>query len=272
MLSTFSYDLLSGCKVLFTKVQVGDANESCCATVTKRSVRKLSLCHDCEITWLAAFQQRQKPASFPWLPYRERSKQGDECLGWSVAHGSIWTVQYRNGQKQREGRGREGRESPECKAMFRRNVLPPVLSCNWTGNSPESCLTQAEREGGCVENKMDLEEGDGWRTGNIAQVTRDNCSRLQNLKLCIPSSIGWYDDMWYTARRYTFFRCHRFCSEISYRGPFHVNVFGWAVWGHRKLRLQINEQDCTVAILDFYWISFSISASMWKSTFIFSVI
>lgn len=100
------------------------------------------------------------------------------------------TVQYRNGQKQREGRGREGRESPECKAMFRRNVLPPVLSCNWTGNSPESCLTQAEREGGCVENKMDLEEGDGWRTGNIAQVTRDNCSCLQNLKLCIPSSIG----------------------------------------------------------------------------------
>lgn len=52
--------------------------------------------------------------------------------------------------KERAERWRHGRESLECKAMFSRNVLPPVLSCNVTGKSPESCLTdtQRRREGG----------------------------------------------------------------------------------------------------------------------------
>lgn len=61
-----------------------------------------------------------------------------------------WTETKREGRWREGERGREGRESPECKAMFSRNVLPPVLSCNLTGNSPESCLTETQggTEGG----------------------------------------------------------------------------------------------------------------------------
>lgn len=59
------------------------------------------------------------------------------------------------------GKERQGRESPECKAMFGRNVRPPVRSCNLAGNSPENCLTdggrESEREPG--ESKMDMVRG-----------------------------------------------------------------------------------------------------------------
>lgn len=122
---------------------------------------KLSLCHESNAR-PAAHTHTQKSIFFPQLPTKKRSK-AKSVLDGSVAYRSSWMLRYSNGHKQREGkRGKDGRESPECKAMFSRNVLPPVLSCNLTGNSPASCLT-AERglkeEGGrerCVENKMDL--------------------------------------------------------------------------------------------------------------------
>lgn len=55
----------------------------------------------------------------------------------SVARG--WRNARTDGRR-RASEAEEGRESPECKAMFGRNVQPPVHSCNWTGSSPESCL------------------------------------------------------------------------------------------------------------------------------------
>lgn len=136
---------------LYKKMQVGIVNESRRATVTKGACE--NLCHECKITHGSLrFSTKQNLHPFRDHQTKRRSKtrrrmpRVDEQPN---AHG--WTLQHRNGQKQREGRGgeteRQGRESPECKAMFSRNVLPPVLSCNLTGNSPESCLTQAAREG-----------------------------------------------------------------------------------------------------------------------------
>lgn len=68
-----------------------------------------------------------------------------------------WTKTKR-GQEEKE---RQGRESPECKAMFGRNVRPPVRACNLTGNSPENCLTDAgrEKEGEGGGSKMDSARG-----------------------------------------------------------------------------------------------------------------
>lgn len=67
-----------------------------------------------------------------------------------------------DGASERASGAEEGRESPECKAMFGRNVQPPVHSCNSTGSGPESCLPRrggAEDvvEGGDEGNKMDVE-------------------------------------------------------------------------------------------------------------------
>lgn len=42
---------------------------------------------------------------------------------------------------------RQGREFPECKAVFGWNAQPPVRSCKLTGNRPKSCPTQMERAG-----------------------------------------------------------------------------------------------------------------------------
>lgn len=62
---------------------------------------------------------------------------------------------------ERASEAEEGRESPECKAMFGRNVQPPVHSCNSTGSGPESCLPGRGGwgVGGCGDegNKMDVE-------------------------------------------------------------------------------------------------------------------
>lgn len=103
-------------------------------------------------------------------PFRDHQTKATDG---SVAQGSSWTLQYRNGQKQRQGRKKEGererqgRESPECKAMFSRNVLPPVLSCNLTGNSPESCLTETRRgrEGGRKSDGFGEREMGGGQEG-----------------------------------------------------------------------------------------------------------
>lgn len=62
-----------------------------------------------------------------------------------------WTQTKREKRGERQREERQGRESPECKAMYSRNVLPPVLSCNSTGRCPECCLTG--QEGG---REMDL--------------------------------------------------------------------------------------------------------------------
>lgn len=112
--------------------------------------------------WSVAFQHQQS-IIFSEPQTKRGGKQGQDKDG-SVANGSrSWTLQFRNGQKQRKRkrmRVRQGRESPECKVMFSRNVRPPVLSCNLTGNSPGSCLTggpESQREGGKEGGeKMDL--------------------------------------------------------------------------------------------------------------------
>lgn len=62
------------------------------------------------------------------------------------AHGLSRVLQCRNGQKEQAKGEKHRRESPECKAMFSRNAVPPVCSCNFTGNSPKNCLTRRDPE------------------------------------------------------------------------------------------------------------------------------
>lgn len=120
---------------------------------------------------------------------------------------------YSVGMEKNKERGRRrerlGRESPECKAMFSRNVLPPVCSCNLTGNSPESCLTQTGSAGGTWKIRWIRWEGDGWRARRVAHVIADRFSCFHNFKLCIPDSNGRYGDIRYTAGRCTFFSRQR---------------------------------------------------------------
>lgn len=150
----------------------------------------------------------------PWLQDKEEQQTRilKESSEWKWKRSPrLAELQFRNGRKQREGRRegkreRQGRESPECKAMFSRNVRPPVLSCNLTGNSPEKCLL--ERATGREERRWIWWEGDGWRTRRVAQVITDHFSCLHNLKLCDPDRVGRYDDTRRVTRRSTFlFNC-----------------------------------------------------------------
>lgn len=83
----------------------------------------------------------------------------------AFAHGLSRVLQCRNGQKEQAKGEKHRRESPECKAMFSKNAVPPVHSCNFTGNSPKNCLTQRGPER-CGEIRWIWWEGEWDRDRN----------------------------------------------------------------------------------------------------------
>lgn len=140
-----------------------------------------------------------------------------------MAYGAVRYSSGMDKNKERAGgKERQGRESPECKAMFGRNVRPPVRSCNLAGNSPENCLTDGGRARGSREKvRWIWWEVDGWRTRKVAQVIADHFSCFCNFMLCAHVRIGRCGCMRCICSRYTILKCR--CFPSTFRVEMMIN-------------------------------------------------
>lgn len=105
-------------------------------------------------------------------------------------------------ESRRDGEG--GRNPPECKVMFRRNVQPPVVSCNFTGNNPDNSLTHRLRVGG----KMMAERGG---RGRVAQEIAHHFIWIYRLEWSLLKGAGKCCDMRWITTWQAFFSCQRIC-------------------------------------------------------------
>lgn len=136
-------------EVLYKKYKLAMQVKSCRVTVTKGACENLAYATRWKITDGSLHFSTTTLHPFRDYPTKKKGTNKEKNASDRKfsprleldATAQEWT-KTKSGQRERQGR-----ESPECRAMFSRNVPPPVRSCNLTGNSPESCLTQTERVG-----------------------------------------------------------------------------------------------------------------------------